>query len=102
MRPGLTVERIVSAIRQRARKVTYENMVYLLTPEGKQFLDDLLAVEEDDYRTSLSWLQRMPTDHTATQLKVTLDKIRFLQDVGIAGWELDNVNPNRLDFSQDL
>ncbi len=103
LRPGLTVmERIVSTARQRARKVTYENMAHLLTPERKRFLDDLLTVEESDYRTSLAWLQRMPTDHTATQIKGTLDKIRFLQDVGIAGWELDNVNPNRLKFLANI
>jgi TnpA family transposase len=103
LRPGLTMlERVVSTARQRARKVTYENMVHLLTPEGKQFLDDLLTVEEGDYRTSLAWLQRMPTDHTATQLKATLDKIRFLQDMGIAEWELENVNPNRLKFLANI
>lgn len=100
---GLTMlERIVSIARQRARKVTYENMAHLLTTQGKHFLDELLKVEEGGYRTSLAWLQRMPTDHTATQINTTLDKFRFLQEVGIAEWELDSVNPNRLKFLANI
>jgi len=103
MRPGLTtLERIVSTARQQARKVTYEDIAHLLTTQGKQFLDDLLEVEEGGYRTSLAWLQRMPTDHTATQTNTTLDKVRFLQEVGVDTWELDSVNPNRLKFLANI
>lgn len=101
--PGLTtLERIVSTARQRARRVTFEHIAHLVTPQGKRFLDSLLEVEEGGYRTSLAWLQRMPNDHTSTQIKTTLDKIRFLQDAGIAEWELDRVNPNRLKFLANI
>lgn len=103
LRPGLTVlERIVSAARQRARKVTYKQLTHLLSAKRKQFLDDLLTVEEGDYRTTLAWLQQMPTDHTATQIKATLDKIRFLQEKGVSEWDLGLVNPNRLKYLANI
>jgi TnpA family transposase len=103
LRPGLTMlERIVSTARQRAREVTFENMAHLLTSQGKGFLDSILEVDESGYRTTLAWLQRMPNDHTATQIKTTLEKIRFLQGSGIPDWELGQVNPNRLKFLANL
>jgi TnpA family transposase len=103
LRPGLTMmERIVSTARQRARKVTFENMAHLLTSQGRGFLDSTLEVDEGGHRTTLAWLQRMPNDHTATQIKVTLEKIRFLQRSGIPTWELGQVNPNRLKFLANI
>ncbi len=103
LRPGLTMlERIVSTARQRAREVTFENMAHLLTSQGRGFLDSTLEVDEGGHRTTLAWLQRMPNDHTTTQIKVTLEKIRFLQRSGIPNWELGQVNPNRLKFLSNI
>lgn len=103
LRAGLTtLERVVSTARQRARKVTYDHMAHLLTRQGKQFLDELLEVEEGAHHTLLAWLQQIPTDHTAIQINTTLDKIRFLQEAGVAEWELENINPNRLKFLANI
>ncbi|MGL4611211.1 MAG: hypothetical protein ACRCYY_16305 [Trueperaceae bacterium] len=38
----------------------------------------------------------MPTDHVASQILTTLDKICFLQQAGVEDWDLSNLNPNRL------
>ena len=103
LRPGLTVlERLVSTARQRARKNTFENLSHLFTSQGKQFLNHLLEVDEGDYRTPLAWLQKMPNDHTSTQINATLDKIQFLQKAGIPSWDLSAVNPNRLKFLANI
>ena len=103
LRPGLTVlERIVGTARERARAITFEHMTHLFTAQGKRFLDQLLEVAEDDYRTPLTWLQRMPNDHTSTQIKATLEKIRFLQEAGVADWDLSAVNPNRLKYLANI
>jgi TnpA family transposase len=103
IRPGLTVlERIVSTARQNARKRTYKNLSHLFHTEGKLFLDSLLEVPTGGRRTPLAWLQRMPTDHTATQINTTLAKIRFLQEAGVDRWDLSRVNPNRLKFLAGL
>lgn len=107
LRPGLTtLERIVSAARQRARQVTYEQVAHLLSPQSRVFLDDLLDLRAEEagsrYRTALSWLQRMPNDHTAPQILATLEKIRYLQDAGVPDWNLAGVNPNRLKFLANI
>lgn len=103
LRPGLTIlERLVSTARQRARKNTFENLSHLFTSQGKRFLNYLLEVDEGDYRTPLAWLQKMPNDHTSTQIIATLDKIQFLQRVGVPAWELGAVNPNRLKFLANI
>ena len=103
LRPGLTVlERIVGTARERARTITFENLAHLFTPQGKGFFDHLLEVEEGDYRTPLTWLQRMPNDHTSAQIKATLEKIRFLQEAGVVAWDLGAVNPNRLKYLANI
>lgn len=107
VRPGLTsLERIISAARERARTVTYERLSHLLSSPGKEFLDDLLELRTEESnsisRTKLSWLQRLPNDHTPSQLLATLDKIRFLQEAGVPNWDLSTLNPNRLKSLADL
>jgi TnpA family transposase len=103
LRPGLTsLERMVATARQRAREVTFERMSQLLTPQGKSVLDALLEPDENSPRTTLSWLQRMPNDHTATQILATLEKIRFLQNAGTPNWDLTAINPNRLKFLANI
>jgi hypothetical protein len=44
----------------------------------------------------LAWLQRTPTHHNLTQLLTTLDKIAYLQEKGIAQWDLSMLNANRM------
>ena len=103
LRPELTVlERIVSTARQRAGEVTFENVAHLLTPQTKGLLDVILEVDESGHRTTLAWLQRMPNDHTAAQIKATLSKIHFLQQAGVPDWDLSKVNPNRLKFLANI
>ena len=102
-RPGLTgLERIVSAARQRAHKVTFAHISHLLSSEGKRFLDDLLELDKNGRHTTLSWLQRMPNDHTAPQINTSLEKIRFLQAAEVPNWDLSAINPNRLKFLSNI
>ena len=107
VRPGLTsLERIVSAARERAREVTYERVSHLLSLSGKEFFDDLLELRAEEppsnSHTTLSWLQRMPNDHTAPQILAALDKIRFLQEAGVPTWDLAAINPNRLKYLANI
>jgi TnpA family transposase len=103
LRPGLTsLERTVSTARQQARQITFERVSHLLTPAGEKFLNNLLERDQEGYRTTLSWLQRMPNDHTAPQIMATLDKIRFLQQAQVPAWDLSTINPNRLKFLANI
>lgn len=103
LRPGLTIlEQIISAARQRAREITFERVLPLLSPQRKRFLDNLLVPDESGSRTTLSWLQRIPNDHTAPQILATLLKIRFLQNAEVLNWDLSPINPNRLKFLANI
>ena len=68
----------------------------MLTKETRRFLDQLLVVEANQIRTPLAWLQRMPNDHTAIQIRETLAKINYLKEAGVETWNLSQINPNRL------
>ncbi|MCI0643447.1 MAG: DUF4158 domain-containing protein, partial [Chloroflexi bacterium] len=103
LRLGLTsLERIVSTARQQALNITFEHVSPLLSAAGERFFDDLLEPATRGYRTTLSWLQRMPNDHTASQIKGTLEKIQFLQNAQVSDWNLAAVNPNRLKFLANM
>ena len=103
LRLGLTrLERIVSTARERARQATFEHVAPLLSSRGHSFFDDLLQVDPGTFRTTLSWLQRLPNDHTAPQIKATLEKVSFLQESEIPAWDLAAVNPNRLKFLANI
>ncbi len=103
VRPGLTsLERIVSAARQKARGITYERLSPLLTEERKTFLDSLLLPPDTGHLTQLGWLQNLPNEANAAQINDALDKIQFLQKAGVEDWDLSVINPNRLKFLAGL
>ncbi len=103
LRPGLTIlEKLVSRVRQQAREITYQQLTHLLTSENKFFLDQTLVVGKGNPRTTLSWLQQMPTDFTATQINATLHKIRYLQQFDATTWDVTAVNPNRLKYLANI
>jgi hypothetical protein len=61
VRPGtVCLADMVSTARSQAEIKTYEQLQIFLTPERRQFFDDLLTVDEEIGRTGLTWLQRTP------------------------------------------
>ena len=97
LRLGTTrLAQIVSAARQQAQEVTYQKLQCLLTEKCCTFLDSLLEVDASLGTTRLWWLQQAPTDNNLGQMLTTLAKIAFLQDHGIAQWELSGLSPNRV------
>lgn len=99
VRIGTTcLEKMVATARQQAQEVTYQSLQPLLTQERCTFLDGLLKIDETLERTRLRWLQQTPTDHNLGQILETLDKIAFLQRIGLADWDLSDLNPNRIKF----
>lgn len=99
IRIGTTrLEKMVSTARQQAQEAIYQSLQPLIQQEQRQFLDDLLKVDDDLKRTPLSWLQRTPTDNNAKQILETLDKIDFLQQHGVGTWDLGMLNPNRVNY----
>lgn len=98
IRIGTTrLEKMVATARQQAQEAIYQALQPLLK-EQCQFLDDLVEVDDELKRTRLSWLQRTPTDNNTKQILETLDKIDFLQQQEVGNWNLNMLNPNRVNY----
>ena len=96
VRPGVTtLARMVSAARTQAGRHVFEQLTPLLTAARRADLDKLVSSEETS-RARLSWLQHTPTSNQTSAIAQTLDKLAFLDNLGVAAWDLGALNPNRL------
>jgi TnpA family transposase len=103
VRPGIsTLERLVTQVRAQAMQTTFESIQPLLAPHHYPFLDQLLQVDQTLGMTRLSWLRRPATMNSPKAILKTLHKLNFLNQQGIADWNLAHLNPNRLKFLAQL
>lgn len=97
VRPGITrLERLVATAREQAHAETFRRLTPLLTPARQAWLDSLLRLEPDLGRTRLAWLRQEAVSHAASQILMTLERIRFLEDAGVSSWALTELTPNRV------
>ena len=95
VRPGVSVvARMVSGARDRATTITFERLSTFMSPERREALDGLLDTGGANV-SRLAWLQRTPKSNRTSAILETLDKIAFLQALGVSVWNLEAVNPNR-------
>jgi hypothetical protein len=96
VRPGVTVlERLVVTARSQAQKETYRRLEPLLTPALQKTLDDLLQPEADGGRLPLTWLRQGASANSSEKILAALEKLTFLKQLGIDGWDLSRLSPNR-------
>ncbi len=86
--------RMVSQARINASRKTFEYLSAFLSEDRRKFLDNLLDTSEASI-SHLSWLQHTPKHNKTRAIVETLNKIEFLQENGVATWDLSIVNPNR-------
>lgn len=99
VRPGLTtLEEMIAQARRQAQEATYSAVTPLLTPDRKATLDRLLILDEGRGRTPLSWLREPATTNSSRSILDATDKLSFLRGLGVDGWNLATLNPNRLKF----
>jgi TnpA family transposase len=97
VRPGVTIlERLVAAARVKAQTETHTRMMSLLTDERRVFLDYLLIPDASTSRTPLAWLRQSATANSPNAILTTIEKLIFLRQQGVNGWNLAELNPNRL------
>jgi hypothetical protein len=97
VRPGITrVERWVAAAREEAHSETLRRLTPLLTTDQHAWLETLLVPEAGLRRTRLAWLRQEAVSHAASQILLTLERIRFLIDAGVPQWTLTALPPNRV------
>src|SRR5258708_16920600 len=103
VRPGVTLlERLVMAARERGHGETFRRLVPLFTNERLTQFDSLLIREESLGRTPLAWLGQRAAANTSKAIVAELKKLDFLRGLGAAGWDLSEINPNRLKFLAQL
>lgn len=95
---AVRLERLVAHARQQAGEITFQRLAPLLTPERQAFFDRLLVVDEDLGRSRLEWLRHGETANTPSAVLKALNKLAYLREMGIAGWDLSVLNPNRRQF----
>jgi hypothetical protein len=61
-----------------------------------------LIREESLGRTPLAWLGQRAAANTSKAIVAELKKLDFLRGLGAAGWDLSEINPNRLKFLTQL
>ena len=97
VRPGITrLERLVATAREQAHAETYRRLTPLLTSPQHAWLDRLLVPEPSLGRTGLAWLRQEAVSHAASQILMTLERIRFLVDAGVPHWTFTDLTPNRV------
>jgi Tn3 transposase DDE domain/Domain of unknown function (DUF4158) len=99
VRPGITrLERLVATAREQAHAETFQRLTPLLTTAQQAWLDSLLVPEPSLGRTRLAWLRQEAVSHAASQILMTLERIRFLIDAGVPHWPLPGLPPNRVQW----
>lgn len=96
------LERLVSTAREQARQHTYKCIEHLLSDERKNFLDQLLVIDEEKKKTLLTWLRQRAVSSSPESIRTTLDKLTFLVKAGVPEWDLSMLSSNRLQFLNRL
>lgn len=85
----------MATARQQAHDETGRRLEPCCSTERQAFLDGLLTPEPTTGRTSHSGLRPAAVSPAAAQIIAPLKKIGFLQEAGVAQWDLASLNPNR-------
>ena len=97
VRPGVTtIERHVVAARGRAWAETYRWLAPQFTSQCRENLDGLLVVDPVLGISGLAWLRRIPSGRPAVQIRRLLQARDRLIAAGGAGFDLSDLNPNRV------
>lgn len=95
-RPSIgTLERIVGSIGERLHEETFHRIQFLLAPELQRELDKMLEMNRQHNMAIHRWLCRQPTSNTSKAINQTLEKILYLQQLGVNRWDLSSISINR-------
>ena len=95
-RPAIgTLERLVGGISDLATQETYRRLAPLLTDEVRRQLDALLLPEAGRNLTRHRWLVQPATVSNPAAIVTALDKLRYLDGLGVASWDVSQLHPNR-------
>jgi hypothetical protein len=68
----------------------------LLTPERRRLLDGLLQVDPSVGMARATWLRQLPVQASPRVVLDELDKLEFLRELGVEGWDLGALPAKRV------
>jgi len=112
VRPGITsLERLVVTAREQAQAATFRRIGSLLTDVQMAALDHLLLLPDTGLPafggpgwagrsalTPLAWLRQGAVANTPAAILTNIAKLTYLEQFGVAGWDLGALTPNRRKF----
>lgn len=102
-RPGLSIlERLVLKAREEAASETYRLLLPILDDQTKADLSKLGEIEKGKKQSNLAWLRQPAVSFSAEAILQNIEKIKFLRELKVEGWNLSEISPNRLKFLSQI
>ena len=96
VRPAvMTLERLVGGMSELAYQETYQRLSTLLTDEVRSQLDGLLQPDSTLRITRHRWLMQVASVSNPAAIQTALDKLRYLDELGVPAWDVSRLHPNR-------
>ena len=95
--PGVTVlERLVSQIRDRVERRSWDLIDRQLTNDQKQQIQQLISTPDDSDVIRFDTIRRMPTHNSSPQIRYMLDRLEMLRSHQLHSTDVSFLSPNRL------
>lgn len=96
VRPAIgTLERLVGSMSELAYQETYRRLAPLLGEDVCRQLDELLLPDEALRITRHRWLVQTASAGNPAAITTALDKLRYLNELGVPEWDVRSLHPNR-------
>jgi hypothetical protein len=96
LRPAITtLERMVGGIEEQLHQETYQRLAHLWNESTLEQLNKLLEWDPEQKITLHRWLSQPPTTNSPRLINHTIEKITFLQNLAVSGWDLTAIAVNR-------
>lgn len=96
LRPAITtLERLIGSMNELAHQETFRRVQFLLTDPLKRQLDELLTVDSALQISRHRWLIQPAVTNNPLAVNNTIDKLKFLDKLGVIHWNLTHLPLNR-------
>lgn len=96
LRPAITtLERLIGSMNELAHQETFRRVQFLLTDQLMEQLNQLLRVDSTLQVSRHRWLIQPPVSNNPTAINTTIDKLKYLHEVGVVRWNLTHLPLNR-------
>lgn len=91
-----TIQKIIAQVRPQAESQLFAAITSQLSAAQWQALEGLLDREQGKRGSTLAWLKEPPVRASSTAIKVLLDKLQTVREIGVTDIDLSGFNRNRV------